>query len=684
MPFFTVRDWLFSLKTFAAAVVVLYIGFWLDLPRPYWAVATVYICSQPLSGATRSKAVYRICGTFLGTIVSVALVPNLVNAPELLSLAIALWIACCLYISLLDRTPRSYVFMLAGYTAGLIGFPSVTDPAAIFDTAIARLEEITLGILAATAASSLLFPSPVGPIIAERIKIWIKDADIWSCDVLSGQTENRISRSHRLRLAADAAQLDLMSAHLAYDTSGQRHAARAVRMLRLRMLMLLPVLSSIAEKLRALRSYGGSLALDLELLLNDISRAMWEGRDLERDAVNRLNRAIAQRDQAVDSRSSFQALMIESLLMRLRDLVDIRQDCRLLQQQIARGDPKLLSPLAYQTEVGAADVRHRDVGGAALSTLTALACVGGICWFWIATSWPDGATAAMIASVVCCLFASQDNPVPTMRSFANWSIVAIVVTVIYLFAILPRAQDFEMLALALAPAFVFFGLLATKPTTVYASMALSLWSATLMALQENYSADFADVANSGLALLAGIWFVTIAFHLIRTAGAEWSAQRLLSASRTALAEAAEHRGDRDRARFAALMLDRLSLLAPLLAKAGPDSDLYAVDLLDELRVGLNIIELRHARHGLTRDIVQPIDAMLVGIARHFREIPGVQNPGLLAQIDLAAHAVASAPPSRHRQLALLGLVGVRYTLFPNAPSYESSELETPITEKAIA
>jgi uncharacterized membrane protein YccC len=40
----------------------------------------------------------------------------------LLSLALACWVGLCLYVSLLDRTPRSYVFMLAGYTAGLIGF----------------------------------------------------------------------------------------------------------------------------------------------------------------------------------------------------------------------------------------------------------------------------------------------------------------------------------------------------------------------------------------------------------------------------------------------------------------------------------------------------------------------------------------------------------------------------------
>ena len=132
------RDWAFSIKTFVAAVLAMYLAMWIDLPRPYWELGTVYITSQVLAGATRAKALYRVLGTLLGAVVSIALVPNLVNAPELLTLAIALWVSICLYLSLLDRTPRSYLMMLGGYTAALIGFPSVSEPGTIFDTAVAR------------------------------------------------------------------------------------------------------------------------------------------------------------------------------------------------------------------------------------------------------------------------------------------------------------------------------------------------------------------------------------------------------------------------------------------------------------------------------------------------------------------------------------------------------------------
>lgn len=98
-------------------MLALYLAFRLGLPRPFWAMMPTYIVASPLSGTVRSKAVYRFSGTIIGSLFTVWLVPRLANPPELLSLGLACWVGFCLYVSLLDRTPRSYVFMLAGYTA---------------------------------------------------------------------------------------------------------------------------------------------------------------------------------------------------------------------------------------------------------------------------------------------------------------------------------------------------------------------------------------------------------------------------------------------------------------------------------------------------------------------------------------------------------------------------------------
>jgi uncharacterized membrane protein YccC len=72
----------YSLKTVGAALLALWISLWAGLPMPFWAMITAFIVSNPLSGATRSKAVYRVAGTIVGAAVAVALVPWLVAWPN--------------------------------------------------------------------------------------------------------------------------------------------------------------------------------------------------------------------------------------------------------------------------------------------------------------------------------------------------------------------------------------------------------------------------------------------------------------------------------------------------------------------------------------------------------------------------------------------------------------------------
>lgn len=86
-----INEWLYAVKTFAAAMLALYMAMSIGLDRPYWAMTTVYIVAQPLIGSMRSKALYRLIGTIIGAAAMVVLVPNLADAPELMSVALALW-----------------------------------------------------------------------------------------------------------------------------------------------------------------------------------------------------------------------------------------------------------------------------------------------------------------------------------------------------------------------------------------------------------------------------------------------------------------------------------------------------------------------------------------------------------------------------------------------------------------
>src|SRR4051794_2906176 len=97
LPSFTRAEVLFSVKSFAAAMLAMYLASRAGLPRPFWALMTTYVVAHPLAGAVRSKAVFRFCGTLIGSVATVLMVPALSNAPELLTLVLALWVGLCLY-----------------------------------------------------------------------------------------------------------------------------------------------------------------------------------------------------------------------------------------------------------------------------------------------------------------------------------------------------------------------------------------------------------------------------------------------------------------------------------------------------------------------------------------------------------------------------------------------------------
>ena len=56
---------LFSIKSFAAAIIAYYISLRIGFAQPVWAVTTVHLVSQPLAGAVVSKAFSRVLGTCL-------------------------------------------------------------------------------------------------------------------------------------------------------------------------------------------------------------------------------------------------------------------------------------------------------------------------------------------------------------------------------------------------------------------------------------------------------------------------------------------------------------------------------------------------------------------------------------------------------------------------------------------
>jgi Fusaric acid resistance protein family len=131
---------IFAFSRYLSVVVALFAAFALDLPNPWWAMVTVFLAqpTRPLVGAIWAKASYRVGGTVIGGVASIVFIPAIADTGEILILAVAAWVGLCLFGSLLDRSPRSYMFMLAGDTVALVGLPTALAPADLFDPGVGR------------------------------------------------------------------------------------------------------------------------------------------------------------------------------------------------------------------------------------------------------------------------------------------------------------------------------------------------------------------------------------------------------------------------------------------------------------------------------------------------------------------------------------------------------------------
>jgi uncharacterized membrane protein YccC len=675
MKRFGFSEAIFSINSFAAAMLALAIAFSIGLPRPYWAMLTVYITVQPLSGALRSKAAYRVIGTALGGAAAVVLTPNLVGSPAALSIALAGWVGFCLYLSLLDRTPRAYVFMLAGYTAAIIGFPSVSAPDTVFDTALVRVEEIVLGILCAAFVHTISFPRSVLSALNARIATVMSDVESWAAEtwtpaVLTGAAPADIPRERR-RLAVDVTELYVLSTHLPFDTARLRPTTYTIRALQDRLSLMLPLASAVEDRRRALTAIG-AMPAEISGLLAAVRDWMSVRAPASRDQARALMAACDAALPDIGATATWGGLLKASLLARLSELIGALQDARDLSAQIAQPERPAPPALTARLSGRAGRPLHRDHGLAALSGLAATVAILACCAFWIATSWPEGAVAPMIASVFASFFAAQDDPAPSIANFLTFTMMSLPLAAVYMFAILPAIDGFVMLAAVLAPALLIIGAMQGTSKLFPVAMPLLIGFAGALSLQEVFSVDFPSFINSFIAQEAGIAAALASTQLLRSVGAGWSARRILRFGWRDLAANAAADSVPDRGVWTSRMLDRVGLFLPRLALSDDKSDLMGADPLNDLRIGLNVVDLQRAR-AVVGPAAAPIRGLLDDVARHFRRRARGHTdeitPATLSKLDRAIAAVAQAGPSIERRDCLWSLAGLRRNLFPNAPDY---------------
>ncbi|OZI77889.1 FUSC family protein [Bordetella genomosp. 12] len=671
----SVSDAIFSAKNFIAAMLALYVSLCLDLQRPAWAMATAYIIAHPLSGALTSKAIYRVIGTWLGAAVAVLLVPRLVNAPVFMSGTLALWVGLCMYVSMLDRRPRSYVFMLAGYTAAIVGFSSATEPLNVFDTALARCEEITLGILCATLVSHLVLPRHVGGLIAARIEGGLRDSATLLIDSLHGAEGRKRLPQDMQKLAAGVAELRTFFVHLAYEKPQLRGGEGALRVLHDRMSLMLPVIGAISDRVTALtRLAGATRPADIAHLVTLLERWLRPPADGDaaadlqalRAAISRL-RARATLTAGPQGAHAWEAILRASLAMRLERLIELRQDAQDLWRHIQRGDAprRRVARHLPTTELRDHGVALRCGAAAALS-------IAFCALLWIGMGWPSGIIAVQMASVGSCILAFMDDPVPALKAFVQCTLLSALVVALYLFGVLPMIHHFAPLVMVLAVVLLPLGMM--QASMVHFGIALPMIAniILLLNLHNVQTESFDAYLNGAIASVIGFAVPTVIIGFVRAMNPDTSVRRLIAGGWAELSEVARGRLRLTRDLLARRLHDRIALLAPRASATAPAVRARALRTSFEFGAAVNLVELLRQRDELPLATRAAMDDLLAALARLFdarrkrREGPDAQA---LHCLDAALTQVRHDPPASGQAEMLAALAGLRLAFFDAAPPY---------------
>ena len=457
MSVLNARGIIYAFNCTLAALLALSVAFSAGLPNPWWAALTVFITSQPsagASGAVFSRALYRMGGTALGMGASLLILPALVDAPELMIAAIAGWLALCVYIALLDRSPRTYLFLLAGYTLALVGLPLVGDPSQLFDNVVLRVEEIVIGALSATVVHNLVFPRTLKSQMDAKLNAILKDARAWMLAALAPEPAPAAEQAARKRMAADLGELHQLALGQRFDAGAGNADARVVSALEERLVSLLPLWNGVEQRLDAIAKQDAmpqALSLHVAQVRAWIEQA-WAG---DRQRVEQLLAAGRQALPAPGTVPQWTEMLAASLVQRLAELVRAWDEALHLLEFVR--DPRRAHDAHLQEMIDAQRKRrlHLDRGLAAYAGLAAGVAVllaGGLV---ISIGWQQGAAAVGIAATGSAVFAFADDARPMQKLFVAATLSAAPVAALYLFAILPAVDGFGTLALALLP--LYFG-----------------------------------------------------------------------------------------------------------------------------------------------------------------------------------------------------------------------------------
>lgn len=532
-------DIIFACKTFVAGMLALFISFELDLINPMWSIGTVLIIASPYSGMVSSKCIYRLVGTAAGAIIALLLTPHFINTPWLFTIILALWVGFALYISLLDRTPRSYVFMLAGYSTAMIVYNAITyvDTYNIFDIALARVLEISVGVISTAVVSATFFPVHVGAMIKQRVIKTLQDLENIFEKLISAQDTNQNYTQILGVITRDASDIHALAVHLAYEKGELQGMTKPLQEMLHQVSLVVANLVAMSQRIKQLEQMPlTTLAPRLSQLRQQTLQFLNQEKQLTADNLRDLPPQFEQDfSELIAMASSEQKTVLAALKMDVRHFIANMLAVKLLWQQIQKGHKEIPSEITTITTKYPS--LHRDHGIAVRGGISAVLITFIVTGAWILSGWKAGFMMAQMGAITACILTALDNPVPVLRIFIWGSIVSAGLVFIYAFGIFPHITHFWQLALILFPIFLVAVSMMANQMLMPIGMVLGINTMMGLNLHNKYSMDAVSYLDSSFAMILGVLVSLIVIDLVRAVSPDTSATRILSLHYQAMRQA---------------------------------------------------------------------------------------------------------------------------------------------------
>lgn len=555
-------DLIFATKTFIAGMLALFVSFELDLINPMWSIGTVLIIANPYSGMVSSKCVYRVVGTIGGAVIALTLTPHLINTPWLFTVVLSLWVGFALYVSLLDRTPRSYAFMLAGYSTAMIVFNAITyiDQYNIFDIALARVIEISIGVISSAVVSATILPMHIGSAIKQRVIKTLKDTENLFANLLTADPQQNNTQL-LATITRDTTDIHALAVHLSYEKGELHGMTKPLQEMLHQISMVVANLVALSERIKQLQElrFIETHAKKLQQLSAHVVQFL-EQKDLiiDENILQLPDEFESDFASLMDSASTHQQVLVAAMKMDVRHFISNVLAVKVLWQRIQQGNKEIPDNITPMTTKYPS--LHRDHGVAIRGGISAVLITFIVTGVWIISGWKAGFMMAQMGAVTACILTALDNPVPVLRIFIWGSIASAVLVFVYAFGIFPHVTTFWELGLVLLPMFLFAVSMMANQMLMPVGMVLGINTMMGLNLHNAYSMDAVSYLDGSFAMILGVLVSLVVIDVVRAMSPDTSASRILALHYRAMRQAIYLPYGLDFKVHLRSMLDRIGIL----------------------------------------------------------------------------------------------------------------------------